>query len=90
MNTSGTTTSAITIVPLTTLIGDSAAYIPDKNYDFTDFGNVHYTISSNLDRTESERQFGVLQQFASALVSDSIDLDPDINQIVNKRFWDLI
>ena len=35
------------------------------------------------------RQYIILKKFAMRLANNQKDLDPEINSIINKHFWDL-
>lgn len=47
------------------------------------------TYSSVLDLTETSDAQAILE-FANEIVQNSVDIRPEFNEIINKKFWDLL
>lgn len=91
--------AAITAAAVISLATVDQTLVPLRNYDLT-------KISGGLNHWESQQQntvvswsfadtgllnkLAVIHSFASGLLNDSKDLKPEIVQMVNDSFWDLL
>ncbi|MCU0347390.1 MAG: hypothetical protein MUC59_10630 [Saprospiraceae bacterium] len=82
------------ITPITSTL-DGEIPIPEKNYTSVfkaDDGLVVNMNSSNFDdpRIEQSNKYQIIQSFVQKLLNESRDLEPEIIDMVNKNFWELL
>jgi hypothetical protein len=78
---------------------DQTGIVPTKNYSIEISGLNKYSWEKEIPdymKTESEHyattldQLNTMQDFVSNLIEKSTDIDPDILQIIDDEFWNII
>jgi hypothetical protein len=57
---------------------------------FSPLEDESITLMSHGNQYSSKDEQAILLNFASKVMSESRDIDPDINHVVRKHFWELI